>query len=92
MTTLLASRDTIGLDSPTLLQDSTTHELDDVLTPLTAEELEMDGAGWFSDIIGGAIIMVGTAFAPVTAPILAVDATFLLGDALFGRGLYLGGW
>jgi hypothetical protein len=43
MTTLLASRDTIGLDSPALLQDSTTHELDDVLTPLTAEELEMDG-------------------------------------------------
>jgi hypothetical protein len=50
MTTLLASRDTIGLDSPALLQDSTTHELDDVLTPLTAEELEMDGGNWWEDV------------------------------------------
>jgi hypothetical protein len=64
MTTLLASRDTIGLDSPTLLQDLTTHELDDVLTPLTAEELEMDGGrdwwSWGTEVVGAGLTFVGT--------------------------------
>ena len=64
----------------------------DVLTPLTAEELEMSGGSWFGDICGG-LIGVGSAIAlvataEITVPVIV--AAVLLdvgGSVLIGWGI-----
>jgi hypothetical protein len=90
MTILLGSRDTIGSDSPTLLQDSTTHELHNVLTPLTAEELEMDGGNWWENVADwalGAASVVGGAVDAVWD-----DSPAWLGPVSLGAGAASAVW
>lgn len=78
MTTLLASRDTIGLDSPTLLQDLTTHELDS------------DAGNLFGDvfsIVAGALTVGSLAFMPEVSIPLGLLAS-VGGAGSIGFGTY----
>lgn len=78
MTAVLASRDTIGLDSPTALHELATHELDS------------DAGNLFGDvfsIVAGAATIVGVAFAPEVSIPLGLLAS-IGGAGSIGFGTY----
>jgi len=90
MTTLLASRDAIAWDAPTLPQDSTTQELDGVLTPLRQEELKMDGGSSWENVAAWGLGTAGAAGAVVDS--LWENSPAWLGPVSTGLGVASAVW